>query len=147
MLNGHTSQFGPAAIVNQPILPPAGYSMTVEISSRPPHQTPNPAALTCQAAMAGPHSDGLSMQMMWSKDGVFLQSTPQHAISEPTLERETLYPNTTQVMLFESTLTMRALKPSDNGTYSCSAVVVSSSTGQLLSSPVTSSVDMHLSGE
>lgn len=123
------------------LLFPTGYSMTVEIYTSSPHQIPNPATISCQAAMAGSLSDGLSMQITWSKDDVMLPSTLQHAT---TLERET-QPNVT--LVFESTLTMRALKPSDNGTYICSAVVVRSSTMQPLSSPVASSVDMHISGK
>lgn len=125
-----------------------GYNLTIEVSAAPPvfHRTPNPVTLTCRAAVNGTLGSGISMEIRWSKEDVPLTGTPQDVASEATLEHETS-PNATQVQYFKSMLTMPVLKPSNNGTYTCTAMVVKSSTRLPLSAPVSSSMDMHVVGE
>ena len=119
--------------------------MTVNISSSPPvlHHTPNPATLICRATLTRTHSNGLAVEMMWSKGGHVLRESTLQPLEYAPEE----HPNATGVVSFESTLTMHRLKPSDNGTYTCSAHVVGSSSRQYLSSPVTASMDMHVLGK
>ncbi len=123
----------------------AGYSIRVEVSVVPPalHRVPNPSTLTCLAMLNGTLGEGLAVQMSWSKDDDSISDTPKHTISEV----HQVLSNTTQVMYFESALTMQALKPGDNGTYACSALVVRSSTKQPVSKHASGFVVMQIDGE
>lgn len=118
--------------------------MTIDISATPVlHHTPNPATMTCDVTLTGALSDRLAMEISWSKDGVVLPGVPHHHTPN---EAPTHSADTTTVH-FESALTMSALKPSDNGTYTCSAFVVSRTKKQPLSNPVVASMDMHVLGK
>ena len=121
-----------------------GYIITVNMSAASPmlHRAPNPATLTCEVALTGAFNDELAMEMTWSKDGVTLPGVPHHHTPD---EAPTRQPNAT--VHFESALTLRSLKPSDNGTYICSAFVVSRTERHPLSSPVAASLDIQVLGE
>lgn len=86
------------------------------------------------------------MQITWTKENALLLSNAHYLISE-TAYTVSNHTNGTNLMYFESDLTIHALKLADNGTYTCTAVVVVSSTGQALSSPVFSSMVMRVVGE
>lgn len=129
-------------------LPVSDYNITVHASLPVgPHLTHSPATITCRAVLDGVMEDGLTMHMTWSKeDRLIADADCHHEVVPRPLAPEVGNADEGH-MEFVSNMTMRELKPHDNGTYGCSAALVSYSTGQRVSMEVNSSTLMSIVGE
>lgn len=127
-----------------------GYNITVEIAASPSsqlHVTHSPVTLTCRAFPDTTLQPDQTLHLTWTRDGRILFNTTHLTISDATPINDTKGLLGSGVPHFESALTIRSMEPSDNGTYTCSAAVVSSSTGQPLSSPVHTPVTIGVVGK
>ena len=85
--------------------------------------------------------------MAWTKDeAITLQNSTYHTITERSF---TLYDASSgrDIVHYESTLVINSVKPSDSGTYTCSATVVLDSTERALTGPYKSRVNMTAVGK
>ena len=127
-----------------------GYNITAEITTSPPselHVTHTLVTLTCHACPGVTLQPDQTLHLAWSRNGNILFNTTRHTISAKTLENGTEDLLGSGVTLFGSSLTIHSVEPPDNSTYTCSAAVVSSSTGQPLSSSVHTSVTIRVIGK
>lgn len=121
------------------------FQLSAMISTHPslPYHMPNPATLICSTSVnTTTMASNTAMQITWTRGNTPLYTSGYHSMTDAVIKLVT-----NSSAYFESSLTFHIPKPSDNGSYTCLALIVSNLTGRPLSRQASSSVFVTVVGE